>query len=397
MTTSSPALRVRTIPRAATAIGVTVLLALGATLTRPSPSEAASGVCAVDYTVSPSPGAYTAQIRVTNLGSPVSAWKLAWTYSSDEHVTAAWNATVAQSGNAVTATNAAWNGDLPTGASVNFGVQGTGTANLPPGHFLFNGVSCDEPGGPGDPNTSGSPTPTDQPSGPPPADCGAAVVCSGFEDQSGPVPTGTWQVLSPDCHGDGTASIDTSVAHGGTRSLRIDGRAGYCNHVFAATTTDISGIAPVLYARLWVRHTTALPSSHVAAITLADAHDGGKDLRIGGQNGVLQWNRQSDDATLPVQSPAGVAQSRPLPTGKWVCLRFRIDTTKQSADTYVDDVEVPGLHLDGVPTQDIDSQWLNRTTPPRPTTLRLGWESYGGGDDTLWYDDVAVGPQPIGC
>jgi hypothetical protein len=31
------------------------------------------------------------------------------------------------------------------------------------------------------------------------------------------------------------------------------------------------------------------------------------------------------------------------------------------------------------------------------TDLRLGWESYGEGADTLWYDDVAVGGARNGC
>ncbi|WP_433501360.1 hypothetical protein ACQP1K_14175 [Sphaerimonospora sp. CA-214678] len=132
-------------------------------------------------------------------------------------------------------------------------------------------------------------------------------------------------------------------------------------------------------------------------ITMSDSRDGGKDLRIGGQNGALQWNRESDDATLPEQSPSGVAQSSPLPTGRWVCLRFQIDTTQQSMRTYLDGQEIAGLRVDGVPTQDIDSQWLRRTTAPRPTTFRLGWESYAGDQDTLWYDDVALGANPIGC
>ncbi|MFR9798712.1 cellulose binding domain-containing protein [Streptomyces sp. MS06] len=418
MSTPLPVLgRIRTRLRGLTAVGAVALLALGAGLLRPSASEAAGQGCDVSYTAYPSTGAFTAQIHVTNLGPAAGSWQLTWTYTGDEQVTAAWNATVTQSGRDVTATNAAWNGDLPTGGSVDFGLQGTGTAAAPPAHFALNGASCNDPGQPdpsaspspsgtpgGSPSPSPSPTnPTASPSpseptgSPTPTGCGTAVVCSGFEDQSGPEPSGSWQVVTPDCQGSGRAVIDTSVAHTGTRSLRIDGHAGYCNHVFAATTRDVSGIRPVLYARLWMRHTTALPASHVAAITLADAADGGKDLRLGGQNGALQWNRQSDDATLPVQSPAGVAQSRPLPTGQWVCLRFRIDTTQQSSDTYLGDTEVPGLHLDGVPTQDVDSQWLSRTTPPRPTTLRLGWESYGGGDDTLWFDDVAVGPDPIGC
>ncbi|MFE2433980.1 cellulose-binding protein, partial [Streptomyces sp. NPDC059409] len=61
------------------------------------------------------------------------------------------------------------------------------------------------------------------------------------------------------------------------------------------------------------------------------------------------------------------------------------------------DDQLPGLHADGVPTQDVDQQWLARGTAPRPTALRLGWESYASGDDTVWFDDVAVGSAPIGC
>ncbi len=30
-------------------------------------------------------------------------------------------------------------------------------------------------------------------------------------------------------------------------------------------------------------------------------------------------------------------------------------------------------------------------------SVRIGWESYGEGADTLWFDDVAVGAARIGC
>jgi hypothetical protein len=401
MTTTPPGRRTAVRIRTAAAAGASLLLAVGAALLPlPTAQAAATTGCKVDYTVNQWSGGYTAQIKVTNLGAPVSNWQLTWSYGQDERITSAWSATVAQSGRNVTATNASWNGSLATGGSADFGVQGTWSiADPPPSDFALNGTGCN--GSTSSP-TPTSPTPTDPTTPPPsttppPAGCGSAVVCSGFEDQAGTVPTGDWQVVTPDCQGSGTASIDSTVAYSGSRSLRIDGHAGYCNHVFVGTTKDVSSIGPVLYARVRVRHTTALPTSHVTSITMADARDGGRDLRIGGQNNALQWNRQSDDATLPAQSPAGVAQSTPLPTGRWVCLRFQIDTTKQAMSTYLDDTEVSGLHVDGTPTQDIDGQWLSRTVAPRPTTFRLGWESYGSGDDTLWFDDVAVGAQPIGC
>jgi hypothetical protein len=155
--------------------------------------------------------------------------------------------------------------------------------------------------------------------------------------------------------------------------------------------------ATTLFVRYWVRHTTALPAAHTTAVALRDANDGNRDLRFGGQNGALQWNRASDDATLPEQSPAGVALSAPLPTGTWNCVEFTVNQGNGTMQTWLNGTSVPGLLLDGVPTHDIDGQWLNRTWRPALTDLRLGWESYGEGADTLWYDDVAVGSTRVGC
>ncbi|MET9451997.1 cellulose-binding domain-containing protein [Streptomyces cinerochromogenes] len=375
---------------------VTAALALAVSLLVAAPAAGSAGTapgCRVDHTVNEWAGGYTAQIRVTNLGAALNGWRLTWTYGGDQHVTSAWNATVTQTGHSVTAAGTDWNAVLASGAGTDFGLQGTWqSADPAPTDFSLNGVPCTGDGTvpPSTPPTTPAPTPA-------PAGCGDAVLCTDFEDQTGTSPSGGWRFTAPDCQGAGTAAVDTSVAHSGTRSLRVDGRAGYCNHAFVASTADLSSAGPVLYVRLWVRHTTALPSSHVTFVSMPDTSQGGRALRVGGQNGALQWNRESDDATLPAQSPAGVALSRPLPTGSWQCLRFAVDTTAPGLDTWLGDEQVPGLHADGVPTQDVDQQWLSRTVPPRPTALRLGWESYGTGDDTLWFDDVAAGSAPIGC
>jgi hypothetical protein len=130
---------------------------------------------------------------------------------------------------------------------------------------------------------------------------------------------------------------------------------------------------------------------------MRDSADGNRDLRFGGQNGALQWNRASDDATLPEQSPAGVALSAPLPVNTWTCVEFKVDGTDGTMETWLDGVSVPGLKQDGVPTHDIDGQWLNRTYRPRLVDLKLGWESYGEGADTLWYDDVVVSATRNNC
>lgn len=385
----------RLLRRPWTAAGAAVALALSLFVAVPASGSDLAAGCRVDYTVNEWTGGYTAEVHVTNTGPALDGWRLTWTYDGDRQVTSAWGATVTQDGNAVTAVNAAWNGALAGGATVDFGVQGTWrTPGSAPADFALNDVSCG--GDATSPPTTPPPT-SPPPTAPPSAECGDAAVCEDFEGQAGPVPDGDWQVTAPDCQGTGTAAVDTEVAHSGTRSLRLDGRAGYCNHAFVASTADLSSVGPVLHVRMWVRHTTALPAAHVTFVSMPDSSQDGRALRIGGQNAALQWNRESDDATLPAQSPVGVGLSRPLPTDSWQCLRFSVDTSAPGLDTWLNDEQVPGLHADEVPTQDIDAQWLSRTTAPRPTALRLGWESYGTGDDTLWFDDVVVGSSPVGC
>ncbi|PPA57213.1 cellulose-binding domain-containing protein [Micromonospora chalcea] len=385
-------LRTRSGPALAAVTALAAVVAATATALLAGPATAAQG-CRVDYTPNQWPGGFTASVKVSPGDTAVSGWTVTWTYAGDERVTNGWNATVSQSGATVTARNMSYNGGIPAGGSTEFGVQGTfSAAGGAPGGFTLNGVPCNGAA----PSPTVVPT-TAVPTTPPPCGCAGAVLCDGFENQTGSTPSGDWSVVSPDCSGAGTATIDTSTTHSGSRAIRINGAAGYCNHVFVRTTKNLSALGSVRYARIWVRHTTAQPTDHTTMITMSDAADGNRDLRLGGQNGALQWNRASDDATLPEQSPAGVAQSVPLPTNRWACLEFMVDGSAGQLRTWLDGVAVTGLTADGVPTHDIDGQWYNRTWRPQLTDLKLGWESYGGGADTLWYDDVAMGATRIGC
>jgi hypothetical protein len=31
------------------------------------------------------------------------------------------------------------------------------------------------------------------------------------------------------------------------------------------------------------------------------------------------------------------------------------------------------------------------------SNLKIGWESYGEGGDSIWYDDIAAGSARVGC
>ncbi|MFJ1926010.1 cellulase family glycosylhydrolase [Streptomyces sp. NPDC088131] len=121
----------------ATVLGLTALVT-------PQTAVAATG-CRVDYTVTNTwQGGFQAAVKVTNLGAPVTGWKLEFAMPSPgQRLAQGWNATWSQSGSAVTATARDWNAALATGAVAELGFTGSFTAANPaPSAFTLNGVAC---------------------------------------------------------------------------------------------------------------------------------------------------------------------------------------------------------------------------------------------------------------
>jgi archaellin len=146
-------------------------------------AQAASTGCGVSYAVSTQwAGGFTANVVVTNLGSPLNGWQLTWSFGAGQTVTQAWNATVSQSGAAVTAADAGYNAPIATNGTASFGFNGAwnNTSNPVPASFALNGVTCTgtASGSPSptrsatpSPTRSAGPTPTSspRPSSPPPS------------------------------------------------------------------------------------------------------------------------------------------------------------------------------------------------------------------------------------
>lgn len=156
-----------------------------------APAAAAAG-CQATYSITSQWNTgFGASVTVTNLGSAVASWTVSWTFPGNQQVTQLWNGTVSQSGEAVTVTNASYNGSVGTNASVNFGFNGSysGT-NAAPTAISFNGVVCtgsvasgtptasathSSPSPSPSPSTSPSTSPTSTPTTPPPAACHAST------------------------------------------------------------------------------------------------------------------------------------------------------------------------------------------------------------------------------
>ena len=67
---------------------------------------------------------FTATVTVTNPGTVATkSWTVKWTWSGNQTFVNTWNATVTQSGTAVTAVNLAYNGAISAGGNATFGFQ----------------------------------------------------------------------------------------------------------------------------------------------------------------------------------------------------------------------------------------------------------------------------------
>jgi len=95
-----------------------------------SAATAAAGCSAAYATQSEWSGGMVSGVTVTNTGtSALTAWTVTFTFGGDQKVTNAWGATLTQSIEYVTATNASYDGSVAAGSSTSFGFQGTWSAS----------------------------------------------------------------------------------------------------------------------------------------------------------------------------------------------------------------------------------------------------------------------------
>lgn len=227
------------------------------------------------------------------------------------------------------------------------------------------------------------------------------ALCDGFEEGSdGAAPNAQrWSIGAPDCSklDVSKAVVDTSQARSGTRSLRIDAPGEYCGHIFIQSQAAAT-LGPLVYGRFYVRLSSALTDQHVTLMSMRDTADNNSELRMGGQSGILMWNRKSDDATLPELSPTGISLSAAIPALTWTCVEFAVDSTAGTLKTWVNGNAISGLEADASATPDVDRRWLSRGAwHPALADFKLGWEQYSNVANTLWFDDVALHTSRIGC
>jgi len=146
-----------------------------------STASAATSGCTATYTVpSQWQGGFQGGVSFTNLGDPLSTWKLEFDFpAAGQAVSQGWNATWAQSGTHVTASNMSWNAAVATGGSVVVGFIGSFSgSNASPTSFSVNGIACTgaiATTAPATPSTPTTTVPTTTPATPTPSPSGGAA------------------------------------------------------------------------------------------------------------------------------------------------------------------------------------------------------------------------------
>ncbi|WP_437678324.1 hypothetical protein [Sorangium sp. So ce131] len=209
--------------------------------------------------------------------------------------------------------------------------------------------------------------------------CAAAnIFCSDFEGDALPSELQFFPAYLRD-RASSFVTLD-STGHSGTRSIKVSG-------------TDFSqmlGIAvpSTFWGRVYMKSDTAIQSGHntyVAATTGDGDPNGGEHIRIGEHQCQLELNRKTDDAEKlsnggTYQCEGGVR----LEANTWYCLEFYYNGPGSEVRVFVDDAEVDALHV---------TNW----GPYDYKLFKLGFEKYHGGAKNLWYDDLALGAERIGC
>jgi hypothetical protein len=209
------------------------------------------------------------------------------------------------------------------------------------------------------------------------------IFCDTFEAATTTAPPAPWTTT-------GTVTVDSSTpAHSGKKSIHIgDTTNDYDTLLVLHDAAVLPTASGRFYFRVFMQVGAPLSAQHNTFILsdLFAAQGSGNALRLGEDDNMLMFTLDGD-AHAALSNANYYNDGKPgiqLTPGAWTCLEVLLDSKKPEIDVWVDSTEVPDLHHTDFPIDDYDN-------------LRFGFEKYAGPAMDIWYDDIAVGTQPIGC
>ncbi|HET6282188.1 MAG TPA: hypothetical protein VFH73_14585, partial [Polyangia bacterium] len=220
----------------------------------------------------------------------------------------------------------------------------------------------------------------------------------------------------------GTVKVDASKPRGGNRALHVTTMANRASADILKVTADGSQVAPpVHWGRVMVWVAAVPPQAHWSFTHASGPTAANRIAQVkyshGGQFGKLfagysVRNRPVNaDGTFPPRGgapdptdPQGTidcskrAPMATVPLRQWVCWEWKYDATKNETQLYVNGTEQTELTVMGRGDDcvgGINPAWDG---PIYFNKVIIGWEQYQDAPaQEAWFDDVAVGPDRIGC
>ena len=226
------------------------------------------------------------------------------------------------------------------------------------------------------------------------------TVSDDFEGGTGTVPDATkWSIFNSAASGGGNSVVvTTDQAHSGTRAIKVAVTQG---GAMLMTKVGLPPASGALYYRAWARFTSGASAAsawtnHVTFIEAGGLLDNGDvdqgdEARLGGQNGKISANLSKGDGLSPSpwSMPCPLCTDPPA-SDKWVCIEGLFDFPNQKIAAWIDNVQVVKAEA--------PADWHAASTyPAAMKRIGFGWESYGGVANTVYYDDIAIGNERLGC
>jgi hypothetical protein len=240
------------------------------------------------------------------------------------------------------------------GAAGNGGVAGAGTGGVGPGH------------------------------------CGTRpglVFCDDFEADAPGAPPSPWATTES---APTEVTVDgTSPAASGTKSIHVVTTSNDYDTFLALHDTAVLPVAGgKLYLRFYIRLAMGMTMGHNTFVRgdLYASPGTGNNLLFSEDNFMIMESINNDGQAAMANNnyyTDGKIGAN-VPAGVWTCVELLLDHNAPAIDVWVNGTEVPDLHQTkwGIDAYDY---------------LRFGFEKYAGPASELWYDDIAIGTQPLGC
>lgn len=221
--------------------------------------------------------------------------------------------------------------------------------------------------------------------------CGARpgmVFCDDFEADAPGAPPAPWTTT------EGTATqvtVDgTNPANSGSRSVHVQpGSNDYDTFLALHDTAVLPVSGGKLYLRFFIRLAQPMTAQHNTFVRadLYAAQGNGNNLLFSEDNQMIMESIGGDGQSA-MSNNSYYSDGNMIGThfdqGQWACVELLLDHNAPAIDVWVNSVEVPDLHSTAWKIDPYDY-------------LRFGFEKYAGPASDLWYDDIAIGTQPIGC